>query len=895
MLQGKTDSFGVCADSYGIVLEQDHKFTDTTLDECKQKCDALMCPFFDYSDAKKYCRFDGGDKYAASDVQRIVAGWIHDFACYKRGGAVVPGKLRSCEDHNTLEHTSNCCGNFKCEGPENAQNCPSDCQVVEVKPEEVELKPEEVEVKPEELEAKPEEEPTQQPTKTPTAYKPQPTNPAENIIQANVCVGSKKTHKIFSICGSPCVKTCLNPNPICTQACEAKCVCPPALPIWNAAANECQALSACGGTTVNTDICDNTLDQDNPIVQALLHLPKEDHHNGVAKHICMNRLWRAAHTTTYHDMCGDGKKHPLDWKGPKGKGANDYCKSCECGGNNTTATSDMTCEGDDRVCGMPFKGMTDTMPANTHICEFTQCEYKGYNGGANSLQVKHTKAIAGLDFKCAHNLVTGKCTCLCHGTRESSAVGPMLAGEHKLSRFEGEQCQKIPFRFPDYTDAKFDLSKGQVHVVASLQDHDNLGHGEMDHVPAVTWVESVRDTYFILCMKQDGQFESVLPFSLRSLPKVNYLAWQGENMRDIDYSPFPHSTSGATTINIDLSAARFEQQCQNIEFSAFGKAMFQNAQGLDTTLLDAPAILGSLQYSRRYSSNLNIDALGPLSSWIGNVTNDGFVVCVSTIAGRGTLSAAESTSPDFGDEATAPEQPEAAVTFSWTALAPQSDNGRRNLRMYAAAGQMKADPAKWETNRLVEGGHEYMHMQCQTVELHSLNSDEDNRNFVHPLVIITPVEDCDYHKTKSHADHLRMHNVTDVWVEDVSLRTFSICASEISRHPEPPAEQSWNWVVFNSNGRWRDTNGPWNMQPTKLPTASPTTCKGVDDPSWLAATTDNGRWLGYGGDCAWTQGFDGRCSRTNGNNGVTGYQACAVTCSNCEDIGDHEVNADLLD
>jgi len=558
------------------------------------------------------------------------------------------------------------------------------------------------------------------------------------------------------------------------------------------------------------DECDVD-DAGNAVVEQLLGqtMPAGSQGTGIAKQICLNKRWRDAHSAIHPDMCGEGKQYPLQFSGPKGTGANDYCKQCDCNG------ADLKCEGDDRTCFMPFTGLTDAMPAGTHVCEFTSCtmkkgaltqllpgvDYSQSLGDISAtLRVKHTRAIAGLDFKCAHNVVTGVCTCMCHGTRGSSIVGPMLAGEHKLSIFEGEQCQKVPFRFPDYTDAQFDLSKGQVHVVTSLQDHDNLGRGEMDHVPSVSWVESVRDTYFILCMKQDGQFESLLPFSLRSLPKVNYIAWQGENDRHVDYSPFPHATSGSTTIALDLTSPLGEE-CQTIEYSTFGKEMFQAAQLLSSNDLPTPAILGSLQYSRRYSNNPTDEQyLAPLSSYIADVTNDGFKVCISPIAGEGTLSAAESTSPDFGDEATAPEQPDAAVTFTWTAFAPQSKSHGSLVRLYATAGRATADAAEWKTTRLVEGGHEYMHMQCQTVPID--DKDEDNRNFVHPIVIITPVEDP--------VNNLRKHNMTDVWVEAVSSKSFDICAAEISLNVSPPSEQQWNYAVFNSNGRWKDIEGPWS-------------------------------------------------------------------------------------
>ena len=42
------------------------------------------------------------------------------------------------------------------------------------------------------------------------------------------CEGGQKWNR----CGSPCTKSCGDPEPVCQESCEAKCECPPTKPIW---------------------------------------------------------------------------------------------------------------------------------------------------------------------------------------------------------------------------------------------------------------------------------------------------------------------------------------------------------------------------------------------------------------------------------------------------------------------------------------------------------------------------------------------------------------------------------------------------------------------------------------------------------------------------------------
>merc|ERR1711998_613586 len=84
---------------------------------------------------------------------------------------------------------------------------------------------------------------------------------------------------------------------------------------------------------------------------------------------------------------------------------------------------------------------------------------------------------------------------------------------------------------------------------------------------------------------------------------------------------------------------------------------------------------------------------------------------------------------------------------------------------------------------------------------------------VKPMIVVTSVED----PVDSMAN--RFQNVTDVWVEDVidskdsaTVKKFTICATQITTEPTPPRKQRWNWVLFSSNGQWRERHGPWDME-----------------------------------------------------------------------------------
>ncbi|XP_013401614.1 keratin-associated protein 10-7 isoform X2 [Lingula anatina] len=57
------------------------------------------------------------------------------------------------------------------------------------------------------------------------------------------CVPKCKGGKVWNDCGSPCTKTCKDPNPGCIEKCEPKCECPADKPIWHRA--RCIAASQC--------------------------------------------------------------------------------------------------------------------------------------------------------------------------------------------------------------------------------------------------------------------------------------------------------------------------------------------------------------------------------------------------------------------------------------------------------------------------------------------------------------------------------------------------------------------------------------------------------------------------------------------------------------------------
>jgi hypothetical protein len=59
------------------------------------------------------------------------------------------------------------------------------------------------------------------------------------------CTGGK----VFQDCGSGCDKTCIEPNPVCTTACIAKCQCPSTQPYWDESTSECTTQSTCSASS----------------------------------------------------------------------------------------------------------------------------------------------------------------------------------------------------------------------------------------------------------------------------------------------------------------------------------------------------------------------------------------------------------------------------------------------------------------------------------------------------------------------------------------------------------------------------------------------------------------------------------------------------------------------
>ena len=48
---------------------------------------------------------------------------------------------------------------------------------------------------------------------------------------------------MWNDCGSACVSTCNDPNPMCTKECVPRCHCPPDIPIWKE--GQCVGVSEC--------------------------------------------------------------------------------------------------------------------------------------------------------------------------------------------------------------------------------------------------------------------------------------------------------------------------------------------------------------------------------------------------------------------------------------------------------------------------------------------------------------------------------------------------------------------------------------------------------------------------------------------------------------------------
>jgi hypothetical protein len=75
----------------------------------------------------------------------------------------------------------------------------------------------------------------------------------------STCAGGQ----VWTDCGSPCIKTCTAPSPMCITVCEAKCQCPDHQPIWHSVAfgdgiaeHRCISSGECDITTYPRNISD---------------------------------------------------------------------------------------------------------------------------------------------------------------------------------------------------------------------------------------------------------------------------------------------------------------------------------------------------------------------------------------------------------------------------------------------------------------------------------------------------------------------------------------------------------------------------------------------------------------------------------------------------------------
>jgi hypothetical protein len=54
--------------------------------------------------------------------------------------------------------------------------------------------------------------------------------------------------QVWNTCGSPCTRTCNDPNPVCIQRCDRGCECPADKPIWHN--GECVTEESCSAPTL---------------------------------------------------------------------------------------------------------------------------------------------------------------------------------------------------------------------------------------------------------------------------------------------------------------------------------------------------------------------------------------------------------------------------------------------------------------------------------------------------------------------------------------------------------------------------------------------------------------------------------------------------------------------
>ena len=47
-----------------------------------------------------------------------------------------------------------------------------------------------------------------------------------------MCIAECPSNQVWNECGSPCNKTCEEPDPMCIEVCKPRCECPEHSPIW---------------------------------------------------------------------------------------------------------------------------------------------------------------------------------------------------------------------------------------------------------------------------------------------------------------------------------------------------------------------------------------------------------------------------------------------------------------------------------------------------------------------------------------------------------------------------------------------------------------------------------------------------------------------------------------
>jgi len=474
---------------------------------------------------------------------------------------------------------------------------------------------------------------------------------------------------------------------------------------------------------------------------------------------------------------------PSGWSGA-GHGA-DYCRRCHC--------KDGALRCDSKKCGYPWHGDVPDEAKGAKVCSHTKCKWSDWNRAR--ITTHHSKAEQhGGNHRCAYNVHSDVCTCLCWGAKRLPAdyyarrargratFVPLFVSEQYQGLNHRTQCNYVNF------ERTFNPIRGAVRVIVTPTMIRSK-----DKTPLI-WVESSSLSSFKVCAREfsTNPNEKLRPFS------VDWTAFQFADKTGLSTSvdtPWGGAQSstaqyvGKTSVLHDIgeNGGGGGRNCKIVPFAkrfdrvpmVVGSIDRQIPAGRASRAPRLPVHYAYNGVGGADSGHTRPGESGVLAAWVERVDAASFEVCFH--AAKPEAAAAV----ELDDELDAAAM---AVNFNWIAIEHENPALWYNEAAlpYSAAGH--APGGTWDVSTHQTDGVT-LYENCRAVPF--------RRSFaVMPTLLVT----ANHAEGAKAADDWSspVHHPAALVVDKVTPKGFRVCALETGRSAAAPPRSDifFDFVAF---------------------------------------------------------------------------------------------------